>query len=45
MLGELGVSKRLRTLLEGESLFNDGTAVVVFGAVAVLAGAAHHGEA
>ena len=43
MLGKLGVSKRLRTLLEGESLFNDGTAVVVFGAVAALAGAAHHG--
>lgn len=43
MLGDLGVSKRLRTLLEGESLFNDGTAVVVFGAVAALAGAVHHG--
>jgi len=43
MLGELGVSKRLRTLLEGESLFNDGTAVVVFGAVAAMAGAVHHG--
>lgn len=43
MLGDLGVTKRLRMLLEGESLFNDGTAVVVFGAVAALAGAAHHG--
>jgi len=27
----LGVPKRLQTLLEGESLFNDGTAVVLFG--------------
>jgi CPA1 family monovalent cation:H+ antiporter len=27
---EMGVSKRLTTLLEGESLFNDGTAVVLF---------------
>ncbi len=27
---ELGVSKRLSLLLEGESLFNDGTAVVLF---------------
>jgi CPA1 family monovalent cation:H+ antiporter len=44
MLGELGVSKRLRVLLEGESLFNDGTAVVVFGAVAALAGVTHHGS-
>ncbi len=43
MLGELGVSKRLRLLLEGESLFNDGTAVVVFTAVAALAGATAHG--
>lgn len=28
---ELGVSKRLTTLMEGESLFNDGVAVVAFG--------------
>ena len=27
---ELGVPKRLQVLLEGESLFNDGTAIVVF---------------
>lgn len=28
---ELGVSERLGTLMEGESLLNDGTAIVVFG--------------
>ena len=28
---ELGASQRLRTLMEGESLFNDGVAVVAFG--------------
>lgn len=28
---QLGVPKRLRILLEGESLFNDGTAIVMFG--------------
>ena len=28
---QLGVPKRLQLLLEGESLFNDGTAIVVFG--------------
>ena len=28
---EMGISKRLAVLVEGESLFNDGTAVVVFG--------------
>jgi len=27
---DLGVSKRLSTIIEGESLFNDGTAVVIF---------------
>ncbi|MBF2097259.1 MAG: sodium:proton antiporter [Gloeomargaritaceae cyanobacterium C42_A2020_066] len=27
---ELGVGRRIRTLIEGESLFNDGTAVVAF---------------
>jgi NhaP-type Na+/H+ or K+/H+ antiporter len=30
LLKELGASKRLSTLIEGESLLNDGTAVVVF---------------
>lgn len=30
LLKELGASKRLRTLMEGESLFNDGVAVVAF---------------
>lgn len=37
---ELGVSKRLSTLVEGESLFNDGTSIVLFRIVlaVVLAG-------
>lgn len=36
---DLGVSKRLSTLVEGESLFNDGAAIVVFGlAVTAAAG-------
>ena len=30
LLKELGASQRLRTLMEGESLFNDGVAVVAF---------------
>ena len=30
LLKELGVAKRVGTLIEGESLFNDGTAIVVF---------------
>ena len=30
LLKELGASRRLRTLMEGESLFNDGVAVVAF---------------
>jgi NhaP-type Na+/H+ or K+/H+ antiporter len=30
LLKELGASKRLATMIEGESLFNDGTAMVVF---------------
>ena len=30
LLKELGVSKRLSTMIEGESLFNHGTAMVVF---------------
>ena len=36
---DLGVSKRLGILVEGESLFNDGVAIVIFG-LAVAAGAA-----
>lgn len=30
LLKELGASKRLSTMIEGESLLNDGTAFVVF---------------
>ncbi len=33
----IGVPKRLQVLLEGESLFNDGTAIVIFNLVVVLA--------
>ena len=33
----LGVPKRLQVLLEGESLFNDGTAIVIFGIALELA--------
>ncbi len=33
----MGVPKRLQVLLEGESLFNDGTAIVVFDLVVVMA--------
>jgi CPA1 family monovalent cation:H+ antiporter len=33
---ELGASKRLTTLMEGESLFNDGMAVVAFGFLVAL---------
>jgi len=33
----MGVPKRLQVLLEGESLFNDGTAIVVYQLVAVMA--------
>ena len=33
----LGVPKRLQVLLEGESLFNDGTAIVVFNVVLTIA--------
>jgi NhaP-type Na+/H+ or K+/H+ antiporter len=31
LMKELGVSERLGILMEGESLLNDGTAIVVFG--------------
>lgn len=34
---ELGVDKRLSTVMEGESLFNDGMAVVAFGFLVTLA--------
>ena len=34
---ELGADKRLRTLMEGESLFNDGMAVVAFSALSAMA--------
>lgn len=30
LLGELGVSKRFSTLIDGESLLNDGTGIVIF---------------
>ena len=30
LMKELGVSERLGTLMEGESLLNDGTAIVMF---------------
>ncbi|MBD2488647.1 sodium:proton antiporter [Aulosira sp. FACHB-615] len=33
---ELGAGKRLKTLMEGESLFNDGMAVVAFGLLVAL---------
>jgi NhaP-type Na+/H+ or K+/H+ antiporter len=36
ILKELGASKKLGTLIEGESLLNDGTAIVIF--VVILAG-------
>lgn len=37
LLRELGAGKRLTTLLEGESLFNDGAAVVAFGVLVEFA--------
>ena len=39
----LGVPKRLQVLLEGESLFNDGTAIVLFNIMLAIAGLATHG--
>jgi NhaP-type Na+/H+ or K+/H+ antiporter len=36
LLKELGAPKRLGLLIEGESLFNDGTAIVVFGVLLSL---------
>lgn len=36
LLKELGASKRLSTLIEGESLLNDGTAMVLFAVILVL---------
>ena len=35
MLKELGASKKLGTIIEGESLLNDGTAMVLFHVVFV----------
>jgi CPA1 family monovalent cation:H+ antiporter len=40
----LGVPKRLQVLLEGESLFNDGTAIVLFSIMLAFAGITAHGE-
>jgi len=40
----LGVPKRLQVLLEGESLFNDGTAIVMFHIMLAIAGVATNGE-
>ncbi len=41
---ELGVSKRLSVLVEGESLFNDGVAIVLFNLALVVGAAAAIGE-
>ncbi len=44
LLRELGVSKKMSHLIEGESLLNDGTAIVVFGVLLELAVGEHfHG--
>ena len=40
----LGAPKRLQVLLEGESLFNDGTAIVMFNIMLAIAGIVTHGE-
>lgn len=37
---QLGVPKRLQVLMEGESLFNDGTAIVLFNIMLAIAGLA-----
>lgn len=37
LFGRLGVPRRLQVLLEGESLFNDGTAIVLFGLMTTIA--------
>ena len=37
LLSELGVSKKMSHLIEGESLLNDGTAIVLFNVLIVLA--------
>lgn len=37
LFSTIGVPKRLQVLLEGESLFNDGTAIVIFGLVTTVA--------
>ncbi|MGH9454842.1 MAG: Na+/H+ antiporter [Terriglobia bacterium] len=42
---EMGVEKRLSMILEGESLFNDGTAVVLFGILAAGVSSRHLGVA
>jgi len=39
----LGAPKRLQVLLEGESLFNDGTAIVMFNIMLAIAGVSAHG--
>lgn len=41
LLRELGVSKKMSHLIEGESLLNDGTAIVVFGVLLELAVGKH----
>jgi NhaP-type Na+/H+ or K+/H+ antiporter len=46
ILKELGASKKLGTLIEGESLLNDGTAIVIFNVIFIgILGAGAAGEA